>query len=104
MLRVPILSCVLLAAAGACAQPAASRGALLYANHCIECHSAQMHWRNRGLARDWDTLRAQVWRWQREARLGWAEDDVDAVTEYLNETVYLFARRQVLAPARSGER
>jgi mono/diheme cytochrome c family protein len=103
-MRALLLSCLLLATAPACAQPAArSRGELLYSTHCVECHTAQMHWRARRLARDWDTLRAQVWRWQREVRLGWAEEDVDAVTNYLNEAIYRFPRGQALAPVPSGQ-
>ena len=102
-MRTLILSCLLLSAVAATAQPAAtSRGALLYTTHCIECHTSQMHWRTQRLARDWGSLRAQVWRWQREVRLDWREDDVDAVTSYLNETIYQFPRRQALAPARVG--
>ena len=63
-----------------------------------------MHWRAKRLARDWDTLRAQVRRWQREVRLDWADEDVDAVAEYLNETVYRFPRAQALRPAPARER
>lgn len=72
-------------------QPAPSRGQLLYATHCLDCHTAQIHWRERKLARDWPTLRAQVDRWQAQAHLGWSDDDIDAVAHYLNRTSYGFA-------------
>lgn len=74
--------------------PAPSRGALLYDTHCIECHTAQVHWRDRQQARDWATLKAEVFRWQAAARLAWSEDEVDAVTDYLNDTIYRFAAPQ----------
>lgn len=70
--------------------PAADRGELLYATHCVECHTAQVHWRARRLARDWATLRAEVGRWQEAARLGWSDADIDAVTLHLNRTIYRF--------------
>ena len=91
------LAGLLLAFVDAGAQPAArSRGELLYSTHCIECHTARMHWRANRLARDWDTLSAQVRRWQREIRLDWTEEDVDAVADYLNQTIYRFPRAQAL--------
>jgi hypothetical protein len=84
----------LLLAAGVQAQPAASRGQLLYSTHCVECHSARMHWRDQRLARDWESLKGWVRHWQGEARLQWSEDDVDAVARHLNETIYRFPRQQ----------
>lgn len=74
--------------------PVPSRGALLYDTHCIECHTAQVHWRDRQQARDWATLKAEVFRWQAAARLAWTEAEVDAVTDYLNDTIYRFAAPQ----------
>ena len=69
-----------------------SRGQLLYGTHCIECHTAQMHWRARSRVRDWASLKAQVRRWQGEAGLKWTEDDIDAVARHLNETIYRLPR------------
>jgi mono/diheme cytochrome c family protein len=89
-----LLACLVLVAAPPAIGQArdASRGRLLYDNHCIECHTEQMHWRTLGTARDWDTLKAQVRRWQGEARLQWSEDDIDAVARHLNDTIYGFPR------------
>ena len=90
-MRKLLLASLLFSAAAAHAQaPDAGRGGLLYSNHCLECHTVQMHWRALRLARDWDTLKAQVRRWQGEARLNWDEQDVDAVARYLNDTIYRF--------------
>jgi hypothetical protein len=52
-----------------------------------------MHRRNQRLARDWDTLKAQVRLWQGVASLGWSEADIDDVTRYLNDTIYQFPRQ-----------
>lgn len=96
--RVAVATALLLAASvPAQAQPA-DRGRLLYGNHCIECHTTQMHWREQRLARDWNTLRAQVARWQATASLRWSDADIDAVAQHLNDTIYGFPRFQARAP------
>jgi mono/diheme cytochrome c family protein len=71
----------------------ATRGELLYSNHCIECHTTQMHWRTNRQAIDWDTLKFQVRRWQGVLNLGWTEADADDVARYLNDTIYKFPRQ-----------
>ena len=89
ILLAPLLALALLA--GAQAQTSSpSRGQLLYTTHCVECHSTQMHWRAQRLARDWDSLKGQVRRFQGLARLDWSEDDVEAVARHLNDTIYRF--------------
>ena len=70
--------------------PANSRGELLYATHCIGCHTTQVHWREKKLATDWASLATQVERWQKNANLGWNGEDVDAVARYLNAAYYHF--------------
>lgn len=96
-MRYTILALVLFTAAmGAARAQTADRGQLLYSTHCIECHTVQMHWRSQRLARDWESLRAQVVRWQSTARLQWSEADIDAVSRHLNDTVYRFPRSQAL--------
>ena len=91
MTFAPLATCVLLGAF-LCGTPAAaqSRGELLYTTHCIACHTTEVHWRDRRLAKDWDSLRAQVGRWQAVGSLGWSDDDIAAVTQYLNESYYGF--------------
>jgi mono/diheme cytochrome c family protein len=92
-MRSFLFCCLVLVPLAAVAQaPAGSRGELLYSTHCIECHTVQMHWRALRLARDWDSLKVQVRRWQGEARLNWTEEDVDAVARHLNDTIYQFPR------------
>jgi len=94
MRLLPLLLAACAAGAHAQATDAPSRGQLLYTTHCVECHSTQVHWRDRRQARDWETLRAWVRHWEGDARLQWNEEDVDAVARYLNDSVYHFAQRQ----------
>jgi mono/diheme cytochrome c family protein len=68
--------------------PPESRGQLLYNNHCIACHTTQMHWREGKLAKDWDSLKAQVLKWQANAGLQWSDADIADVARHLNDTIY----------------
>ena len=70
--------------------PTQSRGGLLYTTHCVSCHTTQMHWRDDRQAIDWDSLKAQVRRWQASAGLQWGEPDITEVSRYLNETIYRY--------------
>ena len=63
---------------------------MLYTTHCNECHSTQMHWRNDRRALDWDSLKAQVRRWQGNAGLGWGDADIAEVARHLNDTIYRY--------------
>lgn len=72
------------------AASAQARGYMLYSQHCIECHTEQVHWRDARLARDWKSLNAQVRRWQAVAQLNWSEEDIQNVTRYLNTRYYDF--------------
>ena len=49
--------------------PGMSQGELLYTTHCIACHTTEVHWRDKKLAKDWRTLIAQVRRWQENSKL-----------------------------------
>lgn len=91
------------AGAAALAQPAPSRGELLYRNHCAGCHGTQIHWRERKQVTDWAGLLAQVQLWQARDHLSWSTADVQAVADYLNDTLYHLPRpeqRAGLARAR----
>ncbi|NEX62339.1 c-type cytochrome [Noviherbaspirillum galbum] len=68
------------------------RGQILYENHCMTCHTQDMHWRERRLVTDMDSLRHQVRRWQDVARARWREEDIEAVARYLNAMYYNFDR------------
>jgi mono/diheme cytochrome c family protein len=70
----------------AIAQP--GRGELLYSTYCSNCHSEQVHWREKKLVTDWPSLVAEVHRWQGNAKLDWSKDDVEDVARYLNDLYY----------------
>lgn len=82
------LALIALGAPVAAQSPDVSRGQLLYTNHCVECHTTRIHWRAQRQVKDWGSLKAQVRRWQGEARLQWSEQDIDAVARHLNATIY----------------
>lgn len=85
---------------------AQSRGQLLYDTHCVACHTAQVHWRDKKLVGDWASLKAQVQRWQQVSSLGWPAADVVEVSRYLNNTIYHIEknadRLTLVAPPASG--
>lgn len=66
----------------------ATRGELLYETHCVACHNAQVHWRDKELAKDWGSIKAEVSRWQTFSGLRWSDADVEAVARYLNTLYY----------------
>ncbi len=66
----------------------ASRGQLLYDNHCVACHDTQVHWRDRKVVTSWPTLVAQVRRWQAIEKLSWTDDEILQVARHLNATIY----------------
>ena len=76
----------------ALAAQAQSRGELLYNTHCIACHTTQLHWRDKKVATDWNSLKAQVRRWQAAAMLGWNESDIVDVARHLNGRFYHFTQ------------
>ena len=79
-----------LACATAAAQEQPTRGRLLYTTHCVACHNSQVHWRDRRLATDWESLKQQVRQWQARLVLGWSDDDIVEVTRHLNDTIYRY--------------
>lgn len=67
-----------------------SRGGLLYSMHCNTCHTSEVHWREQKLANGWNSLKAQVRRWQANIGLVWSEEEITDVAHYLNATYYGF--------------
>lgn len=65
-----------------------TRGELLYSTYCVDCHKEQLHWRDKKLVKDWISLRLEVRRWQKITRLGWNDEDIAAVAQYLNDRYY----------------
>lgn len=75
---------------GAYAQAGEGRGELLYATHCNACHASEIHWRKQNLATGWNSLKAQVRRWQASIGLTWSEEEITDVARYLNAVYYGF--------------
>jgi mono/diheme cytochrome c family protein len=85
-----LLQAALPLGAQAPASAASSRGELLYATHCIACHTTQVHWRERRLVTDFPSLIVQVGRWQKNTGLDWSSEEILDVVRYLNSTIYRF--------------
>jgi mono/diheme cytochrome c family protein len=73
------------------AQPNNARGQMLYEANCEGCHKEQIHWRAAKSVRDWASLRAMVRHWETAARLRWRDEDIEAVSQYLNARYYRYA-------------
>lgn len=82
----------------------ALRGEQLYTTHCVYCHTSQVHWREKKIAKDWASLITQVRRWQSNAGLGWSEDEILEVGRYLNHRYYHFAEKERRASLSGLER
>jgi mono/diheme cytochrome c family protein len=89
-LKACLLIAWVFAAAQVAAQPNEQRGELLYAKHCIACHTTQIHWRDKKLVTDWASLTAEIRRFEGIAQLGWSDADVADVARYLNTLYYHF--------------
>jgi mono/diheme cytochrome c family protein len=81
--------------APASAMADAERGKALHAEHCVSCHVSLtggdangLYTRKERKVQSLDALRAQVRRCEQNLNLTWFDDDVDAVTQYLNEQFY----------------
>jgi mono/diheme cytochrome c family protein len=74
--------------------PDLERGRLLYENHCVVCHTPKVHRRVPPLPIDMKELRRIVSTWAKGEQLGWSEQDVTDVAEYLDSTHYRFLRQR----------
>ena len=70
--------------------PAASKGQLLYENHCLKCHESNIHIRKKDKARNITDVRTWVVKWQTYEKLGWDRSAINAVTDYLIIRYYKF--------------
>ena len=70
--------------------PSAERGRLLYENHCVLCHTPNIHRRPNRAPLDAAQLREIVTSWQREEKLRWSDQDVEDVVQFLRESFYRF--------------
>ncbi len=56
--------------------------------YCIACHDTSVYTRDDRLARDYDSLRAQVDRWQSNISLSWGKEEIDRMASWLATRYY----------------
>jgi len=71
--------------------PDADRGRALYENHCIGCHTAQVHSRPNRIALTREEVRELVEHWRRQQNLTWSDQDTTDVVEFLGRSRYRYA-------------
>lgn len=65
-----------------------SRGQALYENHCHACHEDWAHTREGRKVGSLNELRRRVAAWSVHAGLGWNDEDIGDVADYLDRTFY----------------
>lgn len=65
-----------------------NRGQALYENHCQFCHANWAHSREGRVVTSYVGLRIRVKSWSEHSGLAWSDEDIDAVTRYLNQRFY----------------
>jgi cytochrome c5 len=65
-----------------------NRGELLYENHCQGCHQSIVHIRSQRRVDSLESLQAWVRRWAEDRELGWDDEAIRAVVDYLNQRYY----------------
>ena len=76
--------------AGAQVPASAERGRALYENHCVVCHTSQVHSRVNRLPVSRVEVGDIVEKWQAQQKLTWGTQEVEDVVEFLNRTRYQF--------------
>lgn len=66
------------------------RGRALYENHCQVCHTSKVHKRIHRIPVTRGEVREIVQMWQAQQKLGWGEQDINDVVEFLDRTQYRF--------------
>ena len=56
--------------------------------YCIACHTTSVYTRDDRLASDYDSLRAQVDRWQSTISLSWSKEEIDQMASWLAKNYY----------------
>ena len=88
----PVIGIVLLAAGSMSALAADDfdRARALYENHCRSCHESWAHTRDGRMVDSIDELRVRVASWSLHTGLGWTDEEINAVTRYLDRRFYRF--------------
>lgn len=83
-----ITACLL--TAGIPAGVVAASGAELHQQHCTSCHDDGVYTRPDHRVTTLEGLRKQVQRCELSLGLKWFDEDIEAVTSYLNDNYYKF--------------
>ncbi|MDH3978924.1 MAG: cytochrome c [Gammaproteobacteria bacterium] len=67
-----------------------SHGKKLQQENCMSCHDDGMYTRENRKVTTPDGLQKQVRRCEQTLGLQWFDEDIDAVSDYLNDTFYKF--------------
>ena len=67
---------------------AESQAKTIHDTYCIMCHGTELYTRESRIARDYETLRVQVDRWQANVALNWSNTEIDMMTNWLAERYY----------------
>lgn len=66
------------------------RGRVLYETRCNVCHATGVHIRQSRKAVNFDGIREQVVRWNRELGGAWGADEIDDVSVFINSRYYFY--------------
>jgi mono/diheme cytochrome c family protein len=67
-----------------------NNGKQLHQKYCLRCHQSEMYTRDDRKVKTLEQLNKQVQQCELAIELGWFEEEVEDVTDYLNVTYYLF--------------
>ena len=82
---------LLVAAFGTPAQAGdAAEGKALHQENCVSCHGSEVYTREDRMVESMSSLITQVNRCNVNLDVGWFDDEVESVAEYLNENYYKF--------------
>jgi hypothetical protein len=82
---------------------AAERGRALYEARCDTCHESSVHKRSPRSASDFAQIREFVMRWDRHLGSSWRDDEINAVTRYLNDRYYKYPCPQTICSLQRAE-
>ena len=94
-LRLRLFACLMVAISfggygemSCAANPA--RGRLLYETNCGECHTKSVSGRSNRVAKSVSDIRKWVIQWEGYKGYRWSDEDVEDVTQYLNNRFYKY--------------